>query len=138
MHSSGALRLIINQLTKNALFKVSPHRRSFYLKLHKAVWLWQCLRDFEREGLLAKDPRGLLAEMTEEMRADVGRLLPPITDWLKRATPEKTFVTYTANANVKRHSTGVVSHVWMAPGVQGFCCVRCRRLRSCVRPFGAV
>ena len=32
----------------------------------------------------------------------------------------------------------VVSHVWMAPSLQVFCCVRLGRLRSCVRPVDAV
>jgi hypothetical protein len=49
-----------------------------------ALWLWGRLKDFERDGILARSPRAILAEMTEPMRADVRRLLPMVRDYLSR------------------------------------------------------
>lgn len=50
-----------------------------------ALWLWGRLRDFEREGVINEEPADLLGAMTDAMRADVRRLLPLVTDWLKEA-----------------------------------------------------
>jgi hypothetical protein len=50
----------------------------------KALWLWGRLKDFERDGILSRDPQTLLAEMTEPMRADVRRLLPDVSGFLSR------------------------------------------------------
>lgn len=47
-----------------------------------ALGLWGTLRDFERQGLLGSQPRLLLAQMTDAMRADIRRLAPLITDLL--------------------------------------------------------
>lgn len=49
----------------------------------KALWLWGRLKDFEREGILDKDPSELLAEMTEPMRADVRRILPMVREFIE-------------------------------------------------------
>lgn len=49
----------------------------------KALWLWGRLKDFEREGILNKDPSELLAEMTEPMRADVRRILPMVREFIE-------------------------------------------------------
>lgn len=48
----------------------------------KALWLWGRLRDFERDGLLDADPKNILDEMTDAMRADTLRLAPIVRDWL--------------------------------------------------------
>lgn len=48
----------------------------------KALWLWGRLKDFERDGVLAASPRGLLAEMTPPMREDVRRLAPMVCAFL--------------------------------------------------------
>lgn len=49
----------------------------------KALWVWGRLKDFEREGVLAADPKTLLAAMTEPMRADVRRLLPVVRGFIE-------------------------------------------------------
>lgn len=49
----------------------------------KALWLWGRLKDFEREGILNKDPSELLAEMTEPMRVDVRRILPMVREFIE-------------------------------------------------------
>ena len=51
----------------------------------QALWLWGRLRDFEREGLLDRNLRDILLQMTDAMRADARRLLPSVSDWLKGA-----------------------------------------------------
>lgn len=48
----------------------------------RALWLWGRVKDFERENVLAATPSELCAEMTEPMRADVRRLLPPVIAFL--------------------------------------------------------
>ncbi len=55
----------------------------------QALWVWGRLRDFERVGLLEKDPQAFLPEMTEPMQADVRRLVRPVTDWLKGVIDER-------------------------------------------------
>jgi len=52
----------------------------------KALWLWGRLRDFERDGVLSADPKHLLSEMTDAMRADTLRLVPLVTEWLEGLT----------------------------------------------------
>lgn len=49
-----------------------------------ALWLWGRLKDFERDGVLSKDPSHLVSEMTEPMRADVKRITPLVRDFLER------------------------------------------------------
>ncbi len=49
----------------------------------KALWIWGRLKDFERDGMLSADPKRLLAEMTEPMRADVRRLLPLVREFIE-------------------------------------------------------
>lgn len=47
-----------------------------------ALWVWGRLKDFERDGVLARSASELLSEMTEPMRADVKRLAPKVRDFL--------------------------------------------------------
>ena len=47
-----------------------------------ALWLWGRLRDFERNGILKRKPRELLATMTDSMRDDCLRILPRVIAWL--------------------------------------------------------
>lgn len=49
----------------------------------KALWVWGRLKDFEREGVLSRNPDELLNEMTEPMRADVRRLLPLVREFIE-------------------------------------------------------
>jgi hypothetical protein len=51
---------------------------------HEALYLWGRLSDFERHGLLERDPDELLSTMTEPMRETVARLAPEVADWLRR------------------------------------------------------
>jgi hypothetical protein len=47
-----------------------------------ALWLWGRLRDFERDGLLAKSPKSVLETLTEGMLDDVHSLAPRVALWL--------------------------------------------------------
>jgi hypothetical protein len=49
-----------------------------------ALWLWGRLLDFERDGLLDKDPATVLESMTPEMLDDTHQLAPKVAAWLKR------------------------------------------------------
>lgn len=49
-----------------------------------AIWLWGRLRDFERNGLLARSPTEVLMTITASMQEDVVRLLPVVLEWLHR------------------------------------------------------
>jgi hypothetical protein len=53
-----------------------------------ALWIWGRLRDFERNGYFGADPRRLLDDMTEPMRADCRELLPRVRDFLDRMEDE--------------------------------------------------
>jgi hypothetical protein len=48
----------------------------------QALWLWGRLRDFERDGLLTKEPRHVLLTMTPAMLDEVHRLAPLVARWL--------------------------------------------------------
>jgi hypothetical protein len=48
----------------------------------QALWLWGRLLDFERDGVLARDPSTIMSTMTEPMRKDVERLAPLVASWL--------------------------------------------------------
>jgi hypothetical protein len=50
----------------------------------EALWLWGRLRDFERDGLLTKEPREVLSTMTPSMLDDVHTLAPRAVAWLKK------------------------------------------------------
>jgi hypothetical protein len=50
----------------------------------EALWLWGRLRDFERDGLLAKSPDEILSTMTSSMLDDVHTLAPRVAKWLKQ------------------------------------------------------
>jgi hypothetical protein len=51
---------------------------------HEALWLWGRLRDFERDGLLAKPAAEVLATMTSTMLDDVHVLAPRVAAWLNQ------------------------------------------------------
>lgn len=50
----------------------------------EALWLWGRLRDFERDGLLNRDPADVMSTMTDGMRDDVHTLAPRVSAWLRR------------------------------------------------------
>jgi hypothetical protein len=47
-----------------------------------ALWLWGRLHDFERDGLLGKEPDAVLLTLTPKMLDDVHRLAPQVAKWL--------------------------------------------------------
>lgn len=49
-----------------------------------ALWLWGRLQDFERYGLLARDPTEVLSTMLEHMDETTRRLAPLVAAWLRR------------------------------------------------------
>jgi hypothetical protein len=49
-----------------------------------ANWLWRQLLDFERKGLLAKDPNHLLMNMAPPMQAATLEMAPRVAAWLER------------------------------------------------------
>jgi hypothetical protein len=50
----------------------------------EALWLWGRLKDFQRDGLLDREPADVLATMTPAMLNDVHSLAPRVAAWLKR------------------------------------------------------
>lgn len=48
----------------------------------EALWLWGRLKDFERDGLLGKDPATVLLTLTPKMLDEVHRLAPQVAKWL--------------------------------------------------------
>lgn len=49
-----------------------------------ALWLWGRLTDFERHGLLDRDPADVLLTMTPQMLDDAHRLAPRVANWLNQ------------------------------------------------------
>ena len=49
-----------------------------------ALWLWGRMNDFERDGVLTKDPSHLMSEMTDPMRDDVKRISPLVRTFLEQ------------------------------------------------------
>lgn len=49
-----------------------------------ALWLWGRMNDFERDGVLKKDPSHLMSEMTDPMRDDVKRISPLVRNFLEQ------------------------------------------------------
>jgi hypothetical protein len=47
-----------------------------------ATWVWERLQDFERNGILSRDPAKVLAVMPAHMHATVLRLAPLVIEWL--------------------------------------------------------
>jgi hypothetical protein len=47
-----------------------------------ALWLWGRIKDFEREGILVKNPSDLFSVMTASMQDDISRILPDLAKWL--------------------------------------------------------
>jgi hypothetical protein len=50
----------------------------------QALWLWGRLKDFERDGLLARDPAEICDTMVPHMRETIQRLIPLVVAWLGR------------------------------------------------------
>lgn len=50
----------------------------------RALWLWGRLQDFERDGLLTRDPDEVLSTMLEHMDTTTRRLAPLVSAWLGR------------------------------------------------------
>lgn len=50
----------------------------------EALWFWGRLCDCERDRIFARDPKHLIAAMTEPMKDDVKRILPQLYTWLER------------------------------------------------------
>lgn len=48
-----------------------------------ALWLWGRLLDFERDGLLDKDPNKVCSTMLDHMKETVRELAPRVSNWLK-------------------------------------------------------
>lgn len=48
-----------------------------------ALWVWGRLRDFERDRIVGNDPTDLFEQMTETMQADVLRIAPTVSGWLR-------------------------------------------------------
>jgi len=49
-----------------------------------ALWLWGRLQDFERDGLLARDPAEVMQTMLPHMRETTMQLAPRVAAWLGR------------------------------------------------------
>jgi hypothetical protein len=68
--------------TTNGIIRASLPRKP---SVHPdALWLWGRLRDFERDGLLAKTPADVLETMTPEMLDDTHTLAPRVAKWLAK------------------------------------------------------
>lgn len=52
-----------------------------------ALWLWGRLLDFERDGLLERDPAEVCATMLDHMRDTVRDLAPRVAAWLREVKP---------------------------------------------------
>ena len=50
----------------------------------EALWLWGRLRDFERDGLLTKEPGEVMSTMTPSMLDDAHTLAPRVAAWLRK------------------------------------------------------
>ena len=48
-----------------------------------ALWLWGRLQDFDRKGLLARDPSEVCATMLEHMEETTRELAPIVAKWLR-------------------------------------------------------
>ena len=77
-----------------------------------ALWVWGRLRDFERDSLFDIDPRTILDEMTEPMKADVRRLVGPVTRWLKEIVDELRRIL--ADIYERRNDELRISPSWLA------------------------
>lgn len=64
--------------------EVMERPRGLVMNNHQALWLWGCLQDFEREGLLDQDPNELLATMLDHMKETTLRMAPRVIAWLRR------------------------------------------------------
>lgn len=52
----------------------------------ETLWLWGCLCDFERDGLLKRKASEMVASMLPHMQETTRRLAPIIAAWLKEIT----------------------------------------------------
>lgn len=69
--------------TKAALRREMAPQKPKKVISDAALWLWGRLKDFERDGILANNPRTLFRELAEPMQEDVRRLVPMVRDFLK-------------------------------------------------------
>jgi hypothetical protein len=55
------------------------------------LWVWGRLKDFERNGLLDRDPQEVFAEMgpVEHMQTETRRLAPLVAAWLAKVVPDE-------------------------------------------------
>ena len=49
-----------------------------------ALWLWGRLKDFDRDGLLAREPSDVMSTMTPGMKDEIHTLAPRVAAWLRR------------------------------------------------------
>jgi hypothetical protein len=49
-----------------------------------ALWLWGRLKDFDRLGLLAREPDEVCGGMPDHMRSTVRQIAPIVAEWLQR------------------------------------------------------
>lgn len=68
--------------TNSIIKKPSPEKREFRMDEH-ALWWWGRLTDMERDGRFDRPLSDLKDEMTDNMRADVERLLPKIREYFQ-------------------------------------------------------
>jgi hypothetical protein len=68
--------------TKGILRQTEPPKRR--VASPAGLWLWETLRDFERDRLLAMSPDEVMEDMLASLRDDIHRLAPQVAKWLKR------------------------------------------------------
>jgi hypothetical protein len=71
--------------------KTKPEKKSKRPPMDEdTLWLWGRLRDFENRGLLSRPFNEVLGFGTDAMRADIQRLVGPVSHWLKGNPSAKT------------------------------------------------
>lgn len=60
----------------------AAHKKKVTAVDHGALWLWGRLRDFERDGLLDRDPNEVCETMLDHMKQDMRELAPRVAAWL--------------------------------------------------------
>jgi hypothetical protein len=64
--------------------EVAERPAGLVMSNHQALWLWGCLQDFEREGILDEDPHELISSMLDHMQKTTLDLAPRVVAWLGR------------------------------------------------------
>jgi hypothetical protein len=70
--------------TTNGIIRANAEPIEKPRDLGDALWLWGRLGDFQRNGLLDKEPPTVLGPMTPEMLNDVHTLAPRVAAWLSK------------------------------------------------------